>query len=108
MIELLFWEGCPSHPRARAELNNLLDEFNIDRDQLRLIELETDADAQRERFIGSPTIRINGEDLAPTGDTAYALDCRIYRRRDGKVSPLPDPADLREAIAQYAATRKGI
>ncbi|MGK2878282.1 MAG: DF family (seleno)protein [Solirubrobacterales bacterium] len=107
MIELLFWEGCPSHPRALAELTRLLDAFKIDRDQLRLIEVRTDADARRERFIGSPTIRLNGEDLVDTGDTAYALDCRIYFRRDGKVSPLPDPADLRDAIAQYAATEKG-
>lgn len=107
MIELLFWEGCPSHPRALAELTRLFDEFEIDLDQLRVIEVPTEADALREHFIGSPTIRINGTDLVDTGDTPYSLDCRIYYRRDGKVSPLPDPADLREAIAQYAATQKG-
>ncbi len=26
--------------------------------------------------------------------------CRVYRGRDGSVSPLPDPADLRDALAR--------
>jgi hypothetical protein len=27
------------------------------------------------------------------------LACRIYRRRDGRISPTPDPADVRDALA---------
>ena len=50
--------------------------------------------------MGSPTIRIDGEDLFPPGEEPAGLTCRIYRLRDGRVSPLPDPADLREALAR--------
>lgn len=96
MIEFLYWEGCPSHERALADLTALLNED----DQLRITEILTVADAQRERFIGSPTIRINGKDIVDPGDTPYGLDCRVYFRRDGRASPLPDPDDLRDAIAQ--------
>jgi hypothetical protein len=106
VIEFLFWEGCPSHERALGDLTGLLDEHGISRDQLSVIELETEADAQRERFIGSPTIRIDGTDIFDPGDTPYALDCRVYYRRDGKVSPLPDHDDVRDAIANYATTPK--
>jgi hypothetical protein len=27
------------------------------------------------------------------------LACRIYHRRDGRISPVPDPDDLRAALA---------
>jgi hypothetical protein len=100
MIEFLFWEGCPSHERALAELTAELERQGINRDQLRITEIETEVDAQREHFIGSPTIRVDGKDIFDPGDTPYGLDCRVYFRRDGRASPLPDPDDLRDAIAQ--------
>lgn len=104
MIDFLFWEGCPSHERALSELTALLDEFQIARDQLRVNEVKTADDAEREHFIGSPTIRINGKDIVDPGETPYGLDCRVYFRRDGRASPLPDPDDLRDAIAQLKGT----
>lgn len=106
MIEFLFWEGCPSHERALGNLTALLDEFAIERDQLSITEVVTQADAERERFIGSPTIRVEGTDIVDPGDTPYGLDCRIYYRRDGKVSPLPDHDVVRAAIASYATNTK--
>jgi hypothetical protein len=64
-------------------------------------EVDTESAAEQERFVGSPTIRIDGADVQPAGaDEPIGLTCRIYRLRDGRVSPLPDPADLREAIEQ--------
>ena len=50
-----------------------------------------------------PTIRIDGEDILPPGEEeAAGLTCRIYRLRDGRVSPTPDPDDLRDALARAA------
>jgi hypothetical protein len=64
-------------------------------------EVDTESAAEQERFVGSPTIRIDGADVQRAGaDEPIGLTCRIYRLRDGRVSPLPDPADLREAIEQ--------
>ena len=34
-----------------------------------------------------------GPDEEPAG-----LNCRVYVRRDGRVSPTPDPEDLRDAL----------
>ena len=47
-------------------------------------------EAARERFLGSPTLRINGRDVEPgaTERTDYGLKCRIYRTADG-LSGLP-------------------
>lgn len=95
MIEYLFWEGCPSHERALPLLRAELAELGIPETELSVIELQSDADAQRLQFIGSPTIRVDGADIADTGDASYGLDCRLYYHRDGRPSPLPDSDDLR-------------
>jgi hypothetical protein len=97
-IDLLWWEGCPSHAETLEDLSRILEEEGA-KAQVELIEIETDEQAQAERFPGSPTIRIDGDDAlpAPEGEP-FSLTCRVYQLRDGRVSPTPDPEDLREAI----------
>ena len=97
-MELLFWEGCPSHPAALAELRAALGERGLDPQAVVLREVVTDEDARRERFTGSPTIRLDGADVVDPGDEPPALNCRVYRLRDGRISPVPDPEDLRAAL----------
>ena len=101
-VELLWWDGCPSHPEALADLQRILREEGVEADVSR-IEVIDDEQARRERFPGSPTIRINGEDIvAPPEAEPYSLTCRVYRTRDGRVSPRPDPEDVREAVRRAA------
>ncbi|HEY7453817.1 MAG TPA: hypothetical protein VH683_04575 [Thermoleophilaceae bacterium] len=101
-VELLWWEGCPSHPDALADLERILREEGVEADVTR-VEIESDEQARRERFPGSPTIRIDGEDIVPAGDDEpWSLTCRVYRLRDGRISPTPDPEDVREAIRRAA------
>lgn len=47
-----------------------------------LIEVCSEADAMRLRFLGSPTVRVNGRDVEPgaVARTDYALSCRMYGR----------------------------
>ena len=80
----------------REEMRRL----DLDPAAVRLRKVDTDADAEGESFVGSPTIRIDGRDVQPTGDDPIGLSCRVYRRRDGRISPLPDPAELRDALRQ--------
>jgi hypothetical protein len=104
-VELLWWEGCPSYPETLADLERSLAEAGVDT-QVQTIEIESDEDARRERFPGSPTIRIDGEDIFPSADEYHALCCRVYRLRDGRPSPTPDPDDLREEIRKRNADRR--
>ena len=100
-VELLFWTGCPSHPKALAELRATMSELGLDPAAIQIREVHTEADAERERFVGSPTIRIDGRDVVDPGpDEPYGLTCRIYHRRDGRISPTPDPEDVRDALRQ--------
>jgi hypothetical protein len=103
-VELLYWDGCPSHPQALADLRAAMAELGLDPDAVLVREVDTDDRADRERFVGSPTIRIDGEDVEPPGDEPTGLTCRVYRLRDGRVSPVPDPAVVREALNE-AMTR---
>ena len=98
LVEFLYWEGCPSHPAALADLRDVLSGTGQDPDSIELLEVMTEAQAQELAFTGSPTIRVNGVDLFEAGDD-FGLSCRIYRRRDGRVSPTPDPEELRELLA---------
>jgi hypothetical protein len=98
-IELLWWAGCPSHDRARTQLRAALDDLGRHGVTIAEREVVTDDDAARERFVGSPTVRCDGADLFPPGaDEPPALGCRVYRLRDGRFSPVPDPGDLRRAL----------
>ncbi|HET6550788.1 MAG TPA: hypothetical protein VFG79_20160 [Solirubrobacter sp.] len=94
-VELLFWEGCPSYPEALALLRSVLGA------DARIVvrEIESDEQAVAERFPGSPTIRVDGRDLFPIDDPP-SLSCRIYRLADGRFSPVPDPGELRAALAR--------
>jgi hypothetical protein len=100
-VELLWWEGCPSTERALAAVREALTDLGLDAELVRTREIHSDGDAREAGFIGSPTILIDGADLVPAAaDEPIGLSCRVYRRRDGAVSPIPDPDDLREALAR--------
>ena len=97
-VELLFWEGCPSHPRALSELRAAMAEVGLDPGAVVVREVDTEDAAERERFVGSPTIRVDGDDIQAPGGEPVGLTCRVYRLRDGRVAPTPDPAAVRRAL----------
>ena len=105
-IELYFWEGCPSHPEAKALLEDVLAERGID-EPIELREVFTEEQAVALGFPGSPTIRVDGSDVQPPGpQEPGGLTCRVYRLRDGRLSPLPDPEDIRAALARAGAGKE--
>jgi hypothetical protein len=79
-VELLYFDGCPNFERLLPRLQALVDEHSPgERVELRRIE-SPDA-AKRERFLGSPTIRVDGVDVEPAASTRsdFGLKCRLYR-----------------------------
>ena len=74
-------------------------EMGLDPGAIVVREVQTEAKAAHERFVGSPTSRIDGVDIQPPSGEPFGLTCRVYHRRDGRISPTPDPADVREALA---------
>ncbi len=100
-LELLWWEGCPSTERALTELRAAAAELGLESPEIELREIHTDDEAAAVGFIGSPTILVDGVDVVGDGGAeaeVTGLTCRVYRRRDGRISPTPDPDDLRAAL----------
>ena len=71
----------------------------LDAGRLQLREITTEAEAEREGFVGSPTVRIDGTDIEPVAGEPVGLTCRLYRRADGRPSPVPDKQSVRDALA---------
>jgi hypothetical protein len=97
-VEFLWWDGCPSSDEALAELREEMVAVGLNPESVVVREIDTEADAQREEFVGSPTIRVDGRDIQPPGDNPIGLTCRVYRLRDGRVAALPDRQDVRAGL----------
>lgn len=83
-VELLYFDGCPNHAALLPRLRELLASARVDAD-IELVRV-ADADAaERERFLGSPTVRIDGEDVEPGagGRTDFGLKCRLFATPNG-------------------------
>lgn len=87
-VELLYFRGCPNYwaylPRLRSLLPNGA--------ELVLREVATDEAAEQNRFLGSPTVRVDGRDIEPEVDARaeYGLQCRLYRTPEGWSGVPPD------------------
>jgi hypothetical protein len=102
-IELLWWNGCPSWTQTLEDLEAAAAEAGLDPNRIVVREIDDNAHAEAERFVGSPTIRVDGKDILPSDtEEPPGLTCRVYRLRDGRVSPTPDPEDLRDALTRVA------
>ena len=107
-VELLFWAGCPSYPGALSELRAALVEQGLDPGSVIVREVTSEAEARAQSFVGSPTIRIDGRDVQPAPGEPFGLVCRVYRRRDGRYSPTPDPADISDALRVAAQPKRRV
>jgi hypothetical protein len=89
-IDILYFPGCPHHDAARELVERIAAEAGIDTN-LRLVEVTSIADAERIRFLGSPTVRMNGHDVEPGADDrdTFTLACRVYRTESGRLSGIP-------------------
>lgn len=98
-VEILFFDGCPNYDGARELVERVAAGLGIEVD-VRLVNVETPDDAQRLRFLGSPTIRVNGHDVEPGSDERrdFAQSCRVYRTSSG-FNGLPDASWVRDALA---------
>lgn len=97
-VELLWWSGCPNWEEAREIVRKEMAAAGLDPERLEVREVKTDEAAERDGFVGSPTIRVDGRDIQDPGAEPTGLSCRVYRQRDGRLAGLPDPVDVREAL----------
>lgn len=84
LVEILYFEGCPNVVAARELVERVVAEAGVKVD-VRMVEVARAEDADRMRFLGSPTIRVDGHDVEPGADRReqFQYACRIYRTEAG-------------------------
>ena len=80
-ITLLYLEDCPNWKLADARLSSLAAE----RDDITVTRhlVETPEEARRTRFLGSPSILVDGVDVFAEPGSEVGLSCRRYLTPDG-------------------------
>ena len=101
-VEVMYFDGCSTYRTEEETLRGVLAREDA---EVELVAVNTDEEAQRLRFPGSPTIRVDGEDLFPMPDRAeYALGCRMYATPEGlKGSPTAEM--LKDALTTEGVAR---
>ena len=96
-VEILYFEGCPNHDPALEMVRRVLDREKIGA-EVRLIEVTDEKAAETVRFLGSPSIRVNGADIEPgrEADSPF-FGCRTYTVA-GKMVGVPPERWLVEAL----------
>ena len=78
-VEVLYVAECPSRPAAVRLVRDVLDSEGVAA-EVREVLVMDDSMATDLAFSGSPTIRINGRDIAGESShaKAFGLSCRLY------------------------------
>lgn len=108
-IQLLYTADCPDYVRAAELIRRVLFETGIP-GRLELVPVTTEDQARGLRFVGSPTVRVDGLDLEPMVTftaTDFGLRCRQYR--DGeRVRGWPGKRQLRDLIEVGWLAERGL
>ncbi len=100
-VDILYHEKCSHYPQAIERIKQVLSEEGIEA-EINEIRITSEEEAQQYDFLGSPTIRIDGEDLESEEERqkghTYAHDsCRVYHY-EGKLFMIPHKETIRMAL----------
>ncbi len=101
-IELLYFDGCPTYKTTIKDLRALLKEKGIE-EGFKIINVGSEEEAAKLRFLGSPTVRVNGLDIeeGARDSEAYGFKCRIYAT-EGGITPSPPKNMILRALEEGA------
>lgn len=105
VIQYYYFEGCPAWRVSWRNLKQAVLEMGIQAD-LKVVKLEAEEQVTTERFLGSPTIRINGNEIE--GDESgkeYTMACRAFTE-DGKLTETPSAAFFKEKLKAMLASKE--
>ena len=107
-IRLFYFDGCPSYRKA---LDNLKAALRLEAPQashVEMVAVASGVDARAKRFIGSPTIRIDGVDVeGPEAEKqGYGLGCRVYTH-ESCMTGWPSVEQIRQALERARKNPEG-
>jgi hypothetical protein len=101
-VEILARRDCPARDLAISLVDEAIFATGVPA-RVEVIDVVTEDQARRRRFLGSPTVRVDGRDVDPWADghTDYSLSTRIYRTERGLAGG-PDEGWIRDALLRAA------
>ncbi len=105
-IEILYFEGCPNHLPAVTRVQELVRQMGVDAEVVQ-VRVTPEDDAAALKFLGSPTILINGRDIdsACRENAKYGFSCRTYAGEGLPPETMIEQA-IREALGEQAGADK--
>jgi len=102
-VEILARQDCPNRGIAISLVERVAEETGVPA-RIEVVDMTTESQAQRRRFLGSPTVRVDGRDVEPGsgGRAGFTLACRVYRTERG-LAGWPEERWVRKALLLAAA-----
>ncbi len=101
-VKVLYYRDCPHFMQTTQDVKAILSEEGLSAD-IQSVDLARTPDVEKGMpFAGSPTILVNGQDIAPAGDTFNGPmrgNCRLYEYKD-EVYEYPPKELIREALTK--------
>ena len=103
---MLTTPGCPHRAGAITLAQRVCAELDGNA-EIQVIEIPDQQAAEAARFLGSPTIRVDGRDVEPDADQCveYLCSCRLYQGQHS-LRPLPEEAWVRQALQDAQGCRR--
>jgi len=78
-IDVLYFAGCPNHKPTVERVRQVINRLGVAA-ELREVELTQDDDPAAMKFLGSPTVLIDGRDIDPSqrAGAGYGFGCRTF------------------------------
>ena len=99
-VEILYFSGCPNHALAVDRVREVLQQEGTTADMVE-VEVKDSVTAQQVGFLGSPSVRVDGQDVEPAARTAcaFGMMCRTYID-GGRRAEVPPPEWIRAAVRE--------
>jgi hypothetical protein len=98
MVEVLTTPDCPHRDAAVALVQRVSAQLGSHA-EMRVVEVPDQQAAEQLRFLGSPSIRVDGHDIEPGAEqnAEFVHGCRLYRG-EHSLRGLPKEAWVRQAL----------
>jgi glutaredoxin len=105
VIRVMTFEGCPNCQAATNLVEEVVRELHLPAD-IEVIQVNSEDEARRTGFLGSPTIQVNGRDIEVSrrGDEG-TLACRVYGKSNG-ITGVPPKNLVVDAIQEAILNQK--
>jgi hypothetical protein len=97
-VVLLVIAHCPNSAASAAVLSDALVVSGHPEATFTTVVLDSLEEAESHKFIGSPSIHVDGRDILPVEGAPAAVACRTYVHADGSRRGVPETAALARAL----------